>query len=302
MSLNPATTPVGRAQLPHVYNSEYISRRFREVNVEPSIGQLIVNPVPIEEAEVNVYQVPIFSPIDPDLITVVAPNDAAPEATLGSTNAEVTGDKRGLRVFVLDASVNKIRRTADMAITKLRQAHVRYWSRAIIDLFAGITNNGGSVPGTNATPMTLALWDDHTGDFRDQEHDDGPLWSVMSRDANRDFRQDLVSNAASLFGTAIGEQARDALADNRSGVFRSFDGYMHYTSPDTPAGDTTGFVNALGVGGENSGIHYPEWEMMEVELQRDGSRFGTWIITGNTAGVGIIQQQNLYAYITRPRP
>lgn len=302
MSLNQATTPVGRAQLPHVYNTEYISRRFREVNVAPSVGQLIINPVPIDEAEVNTYQVPIFDPIDPDLITVVAPNDAAPEATLGSANAEVTGDKRGLRIFILDASINKIRRTTDMAITKLRQAHTRYWSRAILDLFAGITNNGGSVPGLNTTPMTLSEWDDRTGDFRDQEHDEGELWSVMSRDANRDLRQDLIASASSLVSTSYGEQARDALADNRSGVFRTFDGYMQYTSPDLPAGDTTGFVNALGVGGENAGIHYPEWESMEVAFQRDESRYGTWIVTGNTAGVGIIQQQNLYAYVTRPRP
>lgn len=302
MSLNQATTPVGRVQLSAVYNTEYISRRFREVNVAPSIGQLIINPVPIDEAETYTYEVPIFEPIDPDLVAVVAPNDAAPEATLSSTSAQVTGDKRGLRTFVLDATVNKIRRNTDMAVTKLRQAHVRHWSRAVLDLFSSITNNGGSVPGTNATEMTLAEWDDRTGDFRDQEHDDGPLWSVMSRDANRDLRQNLISSAASLFGTSFGEQAREALADNRSGVFRSFDGYMHYTSPDLPAGDTTGFINALGVGGENAGIHYPEWESMEVEFQRDGSRFGTWIITGNTAGVGIIQQQNLYAYITRPRP
>jgi len=299
MSLNAATLPTGRTQLADVYDTEFISRKFRDENVAPSVGQLLIHPEPLDEAETYTYEVPIYGVIDPDLVAVVAANAAAPEAALSTSNAQVTGDKRGLRVFILDATANKVRRTVDTGITKLRQAHVRYWSRQILDLFSSITNNGGAVPGTNATTMTLALWDQYTGNFRDQDHDDGPLWSVMSRAANRDLRADLVSNAASLFGTAFGEKAHEALTTNQAGVFKMFDGFMQYTSPDVPAGDTTGFVNAMGVGGDNSGIHYPEWEMLEVEFQRDASRFGTWIVTGNTAGVGIIAQENLYANISR---
>lgn len=299
MALVQSTLPTGRTQLAAVYNTQYIARRFREVSVAPALGQLLVNPVALEEGETYTYQVPIYGDVSADLITTVAPNAAAPEAALSTSNAQITGAKRGLRMFVLDESANKIRRTADVAISRLRRAHQIYWHRAILDLFPSITNNGGSVPGTNATTHTLAGWDAITGAFRAQNPDEGRLWSVMSRSANRDLRADLVSNAASLFGTSFGEQAREALSSNRPGIFTTFDGYEQYESPDVPAGDTTGFTCAVGVGGENSGIEYVEWEAPEVELQRDGSRYGTWIITGLTAGVGIVKQSNLYAYIRR---
>ncbi len=299
MSLNQAASPTGRVQLAAVYDTEYISRKFRETSVAPSIGQFLINPVPIDEAETFTYEVPIFEPIDPDLIQVVAPNDAAPEASFSSASAQITGDKRGLRVFILDQTKNKVVKTVNMGIRKLRQAYVRYWSRSAQDLFTSITNNGGTVPGTNATNNTLANWDLVTGAFRAQTPDAGPLWSVMSRSANRDLRADIGSNSASLFGTAWGEKARDAFANNQPGVFSSFDGYMQYESPEVPAGDTTGFTNAVGVGGENAGIEYPEWEELETEFQRDASRYGTWIVTGLTAGIGIVAQQNLYSYISR---
>lgn len=298
MSLNAATLPTGRTQLAAVYDTEYISRRFREASVDPLIGQLLVNPVALDESETYVYEVPIYSELNSALITTVAANAAAPEAALAATSAQITGAKRGLRMFVLDESANKVRRAAETAITKLRGAHRDYWHRAILALFPSITN-GGSVPGTNATNNTLANWDAVTGAFRARNPDPGGLWSVMSRSANRDLRADLVANSASLFGTSFGEQAREALASNRPGVFSTFDGYAQYESADVPAGDTTGFTCAVGVGGDNSGIEYVEWQAPSVELQRDASRYGTWIVTGLTAGVGIVKQENLYAYIVR---
>lgn len=299
MSLVAATLPTGRTQLAAVYDTEYISRRFREASVDPLIGQLLVNPVALDESETYTYEVPIFAELDSTLITTVAANAAAPEAALSVSSAQITGAKRGLRMFVLDQSANKVRRAAETAITKLRGAHRDYWHRAILALFPSITNNGGSVPGTNATTHTLANWDAITGAFRAQNPDGGELWSVMSRSGNRDLRADLVANAASLFGTSFGEQAREALSSNRPGVFSTFDGYAQYESGDVPAGDTTGFTCAVGVGGMNSGMEYVEWEAPEVELQRDASRYGTWIVTGLTAGVGIVKQANLYAYIIR---
>ncbi len=297
MSLNQATSPTGRTQLAAVYDTEYISRRFREQSVDPLIGQLLVNPVGLDEEETYVYEETIWDEVDSTLITTVAANDAAPEAALGVGTAQVTGLKKGLRMFVLDQSANKIRRAADVAVMKLRQAHRDYWHRAILDLFPSITNNGGSVPGTNATTHTIANWDLATGAFRAQNPDPGALWSVMSRSGNRMLRADLIANAASLFGTGFGEQAREALSSNRPGIFTTFDGFAQYESGDVPAGDTTGFTCAMGVAGENSGIDYVEWEAPEVEMQRDASRFGTWIVTGLTAGVGIMKQANLYAYI-----
>ena len=299
MALQPAANPVGRLALSSVYNTEYISRRMREQSIAPSIGQLIINPVPIDEAETYTYQVAIDEPIDPDLIQIVAPGDAAPEAAFGTTHVQITGDKRGLRVFVLDETRNKLMRTVDKGVRKLRQAHVRYWSRQAIDQFSSITNLGNGVPGDNATPHSLENWDLHTGSFRGQTPDPGPLWSVMSRSAVRDFRADIISNAAAIFGTNVSTSARDALATNQPGIFREFDGFMHYESDEVPAGDTTGFTCAMGVGGENAGIEYPEWEEIEVEFQRAASRFGTWIVTGLTSGIGIVAQQNLYAYVVR---
>lgn len=300
MSLEQATSPVGRVQLDDLYNTEYLSRRFREESEDPLIGQLLVNPVSVPDDEVYRYEVPIFDELDSSQVAAVAANDAAPEAAMSTSQAVITGARYGLRMFVLDESKNKVVRATEMAITKLRRAHRDYWHRQILDLFTSITNNGGTVPGTNATAHDLANWDAITGAFRAQNPDPGARWSVMSRSGNRDLRADLVTNAAALFGTSWGEQARSALADNQPGIFQSFDGFAQYESADTPAGDTSGFTCAIGVGGANSGIEFVEWEMPAVELQRDASRFGTWIVTGLVAGVGIVKQENLYAYIINP--
>jgi uncharacterized protein YbaA (DUF1428 family) len=299
MSLTQATLPTGRVQLNDVYNTEYITRAFRDASTDPLIGQRIVKAVPLDESESYTYQVPIYSEIDSTLITTVAANAAAPEAAMTTDQAQITGARRALRMFVLDETANKVRRTADVAIRKLRHAHRDFWHRAIMDLFPNITNDGGSVPGTNATNNTLSNWDSVTGAFRAQNPDPGPLWSVMSRSANRDLRADLVTNAASLFGTAFGEQARDALASNEPGVFKTFDGYMQYESGDVPAGDTTGFTCAVGVAGEEAAMEFVQWGGAQVELQRDAARFGTWIVTNLIAGVGIVKQANTYAYIVR---
>ena len=300
MSLVQSTAPVGRVQLNDLYNTEYLSRRFREQSEDPLIGQLIVNPVSVPDEEVYRYVVPVFDELDSTAVAAVAANDAAPAAAMSTSQAVITGERYGLRMFVLDATKNKVAAATDMAIRKLQGAHRDYWHRTILGLITGITNNGGTVPGANTTQHTLANWDSITGAFRAQNPDPGPRWSVMSRSGNRDLRADLITNAASLFGSSWGEQARTALATNQPGIFQTFDGFGQYESADVPAGDTSGFTCALGVGGENAGMEFVEWEAPSIELQRDASRGGTWLVTFLTAGAGIVKQENLYSYIVRP--
>ncbi len=300
MSLNQAASPTTRTELGAVYNTEFISRRWRDTAQVPILGERLVKQVPIDGAEVYRYEVPILGEVSG--VAAVAANDAAPEAAMSSSNVAITGQRYALRLFVHDGTRNKVMRTADQAMMRLQRAHRRFWHEQVLALFSNITNAGGGLVGSNTQENTLSNWDDATTAHRHQDYDGGQLWAVMAKDAVRDLRQDLIGSAASLFGTSWGERAHDALAANEPGVFRSFDGYDIYESDDVPAGDTTGHLNALGNVGEDAAIELVGWQGLQPELQRDASRFGTWIVSSMIAGVGIVAQHNLHGFITRPRP
>lgn len=284
-----------RSTVDDVYNTEYITRNWRETARDPIIGaglcKLVV--LPLEEANSLLYEVPIVAEMTG--VAAMSGTDAAPEDGLTTTVAQITCAEYGLRSFVKDNTRSRLMAVGAETQRQILRAHQDYYHRQILALFTSIA----ATSGTNATDFTLGVWDAHTQAHRAALITGGPLWAALNPDQNRDLRADLVSNAAALLGSAYGEQAAAALKDPVTGLMRSFDGYMIYETGDTPVGDTTGWTGALGVGGEDAGIELVMMQDLTAELQRDASRTGTWIVGTAIVGWGIVKQTQLRALVSR---
>lgn len=289
---NDATT---RTTVDDVYNTEYISRFWRETPVDPIIGQELVKIVdlPLEEANSLVYEVPIVAEMTG--VAAITGVNAAPEDSLETTNAQITCALYGLRTFVKDNTKSKVMRVGEVAMRKLQMAHRDYIHQQILALLTSISSSAGNA----STENTLGNWDAQTQAHRALLITPGPLFAVLNPDQVRDMRGDLSSNMSALFGSAWGEKAADALKTPQTGLMKSFDGYTVFESANTPAGDTTGWTGALLVGGEDAWAELVVMQDLESELQRDASRYGTWMVGGMIVGWGIVKQSQARAFISR---
>ena len=290
-----ATAPSGTVQLTDIFDPVYINRVVRDVASEPIIGQSLVEVINLTGSEVSsyTYQSSIWEEMTG--AAPVAENDAAPEDALETDNVQIDGDRVALSTFVLDKVEKAIVPAGNKALERLTKAVRRYFHEQILELFTSLTNSQGS----NTVENDLANWDLVTHNFLIQNHDDGDLWVCFANDAWRDLRADLVANAAALFGAAFGDRAQQALQSRTVGQGVPWDGFTAYRSGDNPAGDTTGWTSALGVRGPNAAIEFPVWQDLKAEMQRDATRFGTWIVVSMIGEPGIIKNDNARAFITR---
>lgn len=291
MALVQATEPTTTTQVAEVLDDSYISRLLETPAIDPLVGESIVRRE-VMGADVHSYTYEIVTRNQFTGAAIVTQNDAAPEESFDPTSATISGARRGLRGFVLDATRRTVISTANEVIFGLQLAVRDLIHRTILGLFTSISASAGN----NATDNTLANWDVQTTAFRAALHDIGQLWAVLNPDGIRDLRTDLVTNAAALFGATWGDRAANALMNQTPGLGVPFDGFTIYESNDTPAGDTTGWTNAMGVIG---GLDLLIWDPLVIEMQRDASRYGTWLVAGTIVGVGIRNQKNLRAFITR---
>lgn len=295
MAMTAAADGTLRTTVDDIYNTEYITRSWRETARDPIFAEQLAKIVdlPLEEANSLVYEVPIVNEMTG--VAAITGVNAAPEDSLATDVAQITCALYGLRSFVKDNTKSKVMRVTEEVIRQIKRAHLNYIHQQVLALLTSISSSVGS----NAQEGTLAFWDAQTQAHRAGLITPGPLWAAVNPDFARDLRQDLVTNASALFGSAYGSQAADALKDPKAGLMRTFDQYLMAETNDTPAGDTTGWTNALGVGGEDAGIEVVMMQDLDAELQRDASRYGTWIVGGMIVGFGIVKQSQLRAFITR---
>lgn len=297
MALIQATTPTTTSTSQHLLNTEFISRLVRMAAMDPLVGLEIVNPVDLtNEKAVNSYTYRIATVAEMTGAAVVTENNAAPEAAMTTSASTITGARRALRSFVTDLINDMGVIQVDSAVLdNLVHALRNLDHQNILGLFTSLTNTQGN----NATVHTLANWDLVTLNFRSQLYDDGPLWCVQRTTTSRDLRADLIANAAGLFAASWGDRAQQALQTTRPGMGVPWDGYTVYESLDVPVGDTTGWTNAVGVGGQLAAIEHPIWQELKPFVQPDQSRFGGWAGVSKISGYGIAKQANARAFITR---
>jgi hypothetical protein len=296
MALVQATTPVTTTQIANNTLALWIDKYVRLAPRAPKVGLFIVFLDTAGRGQ-NSYVKAINERSRLTGVAVVAQNDAAPEARATLTQSTITGGRRGLRTFILNqANLVSIENEFAVNAGQLVEAHDQYWHEQVLGLFTSVT----ATSGTNATNHTLQNWDTVTAAFRNDNHAPGALWAVKNPDAIRDLRVDLRTNAAALFGTAFGEAEARAALNNQSGLGVMFDGYTMYESAATPAGDTTGWTNCLGVNaGPDSAFEIDSYEEASIVVQPDQSRFGQWQVIGSIAGVGIARQSSARAFVTR---
>ena len=303
MSMNAANEPTGSVQLDQVINPVYIRRRMQTIPTDPKSGLVICGIIDTSEAENNTLTHRLTAPNEFQGAAPVADNDAAPEESLVPTATNISGQRIGIRSFVLDGpSERAVINTANAVIDGLRHAQEDLAHRSALNLFPSIA----AVTGDNTTALDLVAWDAITGLFHSSNHDDGTKWAVFGSPAVRQLRASLRTTAASIYATSFGDKAAAALNEKTPGKAIPFDGYMVHQNDDVPPGDVTGITGAIGVGDasmeDNAGICRIRFQRVRFEMQRDASRYGTWVVTGTVYGVGIAKQTNLRAYITRTTP
>ncbi len=295
MALIQATASTGTAQVADLFASEYISRVVRDVASEPIVGMNFVELVDLTGPDVHsyTYQVAIWNELEG--AAAVSENDAAPQDALETDQVQITGDRVAIRTFVLYKNMKAIADVVTKAAERCTRAVRRNRHEAIMDLATSLSNSQGDA----TTENDLANWDLVMHNLRAQNHDDGPLVASLVPDAVRDLRQDLVANAAALFGATWGDRAATALQNKSPGMGVAWDGVTVYQSADLPVGDTTGWTNFVAVVGPQAAIEMPVWQQLTPFFQPDESRFGTWVGVSIIAEPGIAKNANARAFITR---
>lgn len=295
MALPTPTSPTTRTTLNDIYNTEYITRSWRTSNRRPKVGleatKIVV--VPLEELNSLTYQVPTVTAISG--VTTVTAGSAAPEAAVSTDGVTITLARRGLSVFLHDDVRSKVMAAGQVAMAELLEAMQQEAHNRVMALLTSISSTQGAA----TTENDLSNWEAAAMAHRALLITGGPLIALMNPDAVRDMRQDLIANAAALFGSAWGERAADAVQKPQTGLFTSFDGYAVRETLDTPAGDTTGWTNALLVAGEDAWAEFVIGQDIEAELERAAQFYGTWMVAGSVTGVGIVKQAQAHKFITR---
>jgi hypothetical protein len=292
MALIQALSPTTTTSVSTAFNPTFTDRVVRALAMEPMLGQEIAEPIDLTQTGVNSYTYRSLAMDEMSGAAVVPQNDAAPEAAASVSNIDIDGSRIALRNFLLDQAEISLVPLAQSILERLVRAVRRAYHALIMAQFSNFSN----VQGSNSTENTLGNWDLVTHNFRMQNHAPGQLWASLSNGAMRDLRADLITTAAALFGATFGDRAAAALHNQTPGLSVPFDGFNTYVTNDTPFGDTTGRVSAIGVKGA---IGMPIWQGLKAAYQRDESRFGEWIIVSMIAGVGILNQYNARAFITR---
>jgi hypothetical protein len=123
---------------------------------------------------------------------------------------------------------------------------------------------------------------------------------VMHLDAFRDLRADLGSNGAALLGSNVGEQLHQAVSSVSMGMLMPFGGVFFLESSHVVAGDTTGWSNfMISVGEQDGALVMPVGMDINTELERVGSRRGTWFTAALEFGAGIRDSSRALRFITR---
>lgn len=296
MAFVQATDPTTVTTVNDLFYNQYISRLVRDVASEPIIGMEFVNIVDLTGAEVNSYTYSVDTWNELDNASAVADNDAAAEDSLTTDQVSITGARYAIRTFVLDNTSKGIVDVVTKAVERVTRSVRRSRHAAIMTLMTSLTNTQGS----NAIVHDLGNHDLVMHNFRTQLVDEGPIVMGLNPDAVRDLRADLISNAAALYGATWGDRAAGALqttGPTSQGV--AWDGTTVYQTGDTPAGDTTGWTNFVVIAGPNAAIEMPVWQQLTPFIQRDESRFGTWIGCSIIAEPGIVKNANARRFITR---
>lgn len=292
MALTQATEPTTTSTATEIFNTEYISRLIEYAAEDPYVGERIVMRT-VLGAEATSYTYQIVTANQFTGAAAVTQNDAAVEESFNPTAATISAARIGLRAFLVrQANMHGTISAGEEVVRGLVHAVRDDIHIDTLALFTSISASAGS----NATNNTLSNWDTQTTAFRAGNHDNSPLWCVMNPDAVRDLRSDLVTNAAALFGSAWGDQAARALMNQTPGLGVSFDGFTVHESANTPAGDTTGWTNAMGT---MRGLELVVWDPLMIKVQADESRYGDWFVAGTIVGIGIRAQKNLRAFITQ---
>ena len=264
--------------------AEYINRMSGiSLKRAPRIYNLGVEMIPLMGTNSNVYTNPLRGEVAE--ASVKTETDEAAVVEITTTEASISTQMVALAAFVSDEAQDDSLWQALAAATEEVTWAV---ARKINSDFLALMDSFSSPIGDAATNFTVLNWVTMQTAWtaRVESSPVDPLL-ILHPDARRDLQIDAVSNAASWFGAAAGMQFHDSVKGVNNGRVTSFDGINIVTASGLPAGDTTGWSNALIIpSGRNAAIAMPVLQGIEIEFQREALRKGIYVIASARYGMG----------------
>jgi hypothetical protein len=167
----------------------------------------------------------------------------------------------------------------------------------VLGLVSSMSNSIGSNAVTNnADNFVLA-----TSTFRAQAKASTrmPLM-VLSESAKRDLNADLMSNGGGVYGSLIGVQLHQAVAEAQMGQWVPFGGYMIASTSAVPTVSSGKGNFIVHMGGANESALGLAFSMdPRINPGRKEEAVGLYLIAAHAHGAGIIDQSRALRFITK---
>ena len=281
----------------HHINSEMISRVMAKAVQRPYVWRACSFAVDLRGSNSATYAHPIFAQLS--AAAAHTETDEVSSAEITRTQATISTALYAKATFLSDRAARlSIADEAMMAADRLADACMLQMDTAVLTLAASMSNTQGD----NATNNTVVNWNSVIANFRSQvgASTARPVM-VMSTAAIRDLHEDASTNAAAIYGSLIGEQLYKSTSGTNQGQRSSFGSIDILESSGVVAGDTTGKSNFITlVGGQgDSGLITPIGKDLTFEIDRVGSRVGSWLVYSYEFGAGIVDNNRCRVFITR---
>lgn len=276
-------------------NTEWIDTATRYVASQPFVWVELVTRKDMSAMKTDTYTKNIRTHLVQ--ATAHTDSDEFTALDLASVDTNTTTAEYGSASFVADRAE---RLSVEDEMRVAVESNVRACLLKIDTLVLALSTSMTTI-GNNATNNTLANFVTAVTAFKATSFTtEAPPIMVMHLDAMRDLRADSVTNGAAIFGSSFGEQLADATGGVNTGFLRPFGGIYLLETASIPAGDTTGWSSFIVAVGENDGgIVLPVGMDINVELERVGSRRGTWVTASVEVGAGLLEAARSLRFVTR---
>lgn len=281
----------------HHINSELISRVMAKAVQRPYVWRDVTFAVDLRGSNTATYAHPIFAQLT--AAAAHTETDEVSSAEITRTQATISTALYAKATFISDRAQRlSIADEAMVAADRLADACMLQMDTAVLTLAASMSNTQGD----NATNNTVVNFNSVISNFRVQIGSSSarPVM-VMSAPAIRDLHEDAATNAAAIYGSLVGVQLHEATGGVNQGTRRSFGNIDLVESAGVVAGDTTGksnFITLVGNQGD-SALITPIGKDLTPEIERVGSRVGSWLVYSYEFGAGIVDQNRCRVFITR---
>ncbi len=290
----------GLSVIDDIVNSEVIDQLVHAATETPYLYQLIMGgngTKSLVGKATRTYAHPIWAEMT--AAATLAETEVVSSTALSSSEVTIGAAVKARATFVSDqAARSGVLNTFSLAINRVTGACMR----AINDDTLALSTSISASIGSNATTNDASNLNVAVTAFRAlvKSNLSGTALCVLHGDALRDLNEDAVNTTNAIYSSTVGENLFNATNAVSQGGQSPFGKLVIVDSDDVSVGDTTGWTNMIiDVGGMDTAFGLVVANGVSIELERDATRLGTWVVGSADYGVGILDQSRAQAFITK---